>query len=391
VKSSRTDASLEEVRDEGLLTAPVAVPFLDLSTAHDALKDEILEDVARLIESNAFTNGPEVAAFERAFASYCQTPVCVGVGNGLDALRLGLLASGIEPRDEVIVPASTFVATFEAVAQAGGRLVVADVSEKDYNLDPEAAAAAIGSRTRFLLPVHLYGQMADMRSLGRLAKRHDLAVLEDACQAHGAIRDGLRAGSTGFAGAFSFYPGKNLGALGDAGALVTHDELLAARVRALREHGQTAKYRHDFEGYTSRLDTIQAAVLLRKLPFLDTWNEQRREAARLYGEALLGVGDLRLLPVPPGSEPVWHLYPVRTADPVRLADFLRARGIGTGFHYPEPPHRSEAYARLGYREGAFPVAERISREVVSLPLFPGMTEVQVEAVVDGVADFFRRG
>jgi dTDP-4-amino-4,6-dideoxygalactose transaminase len=379
------------VRDERLLTAPAAVPFLDLSTAHEALKDEILEDISRLIDSNAFTNGPEVAAFEEAFASYCGRRLCVGVANGLDALRLGLLAAGIEPGDEVIVPASTFVATFEAVAQAGGRLVVADVSEGDYNLDPDASAAAIGPRTRFLLPVHLYGQMADMRSLAGLAERYDLAVLEDACQAHGATREGLRAGSVGFAAAFSFYPGKNLGAMGDAGGLVTNDETLAARVRALREHGQTAKYRHDLEGYTSRLDTIQAAVLLRKLPLLDAWNEQRREAARLYGETLAGVGDLHLLPVPPGSEPVWHLYPVRTADPARLADFLRARGMGTGFHYPEPPHLSRAYGALGYRPGAFPVAERIARETISLPLFPGITEMQVEAVADAVGDFFRHG
>jgi dTDP-4-amino-4,6-dideoxygalactose transaminase len=379
------------VRDDRLLSPPAEVPFLDLSSVHGALKEEILEDVSRLIDSNAFTNGPEVAAFERAFASYCGTSTCVGVGNGLDALRLGLIAAGIEPGDEVVVPANTFIATFEAVAQAGGRIVVVDVSDNDYNLDPDALATAIGPRTRFVLPVHLYGQMADIRSLARLAEQHDLALLEDACQAHGAIRDGVRAGSGGFAAAFSFYPGKNLGAMGDAGALVTDDDMLASRVRALREHGQTSKYRHDVEGYTARLDTIQAAVLLRKLPLLELWNEQRREAAGLYGEALSDVGDLRFLPVPPGSEPVWHLYPVRTANPARLADFLRTRGIATAFHYPEPPHRSQAYARLGHQEGAFPVAEQIAREVISLPIFPGISELQLEAVVDAVADFFRHG
>lgn len=379
------------MRDERLLSPTVTVPFLDLGVTHKALKDEILEDVSRLIDSGAFTNGPEVAAFERAFAGYCGTSASVGIASGLDALRLGLIAAGIEPGDEVVVPANTFVATFEAVTQAGGRPVVADVSLDDYNLDPDAAADAVGPRTRFLLPVHLYGQLADLRRLCELANRRGLSVLEDACQAHGAVRDGIRAGAGGLAGGFSFYPGKNLGAMGDAGALATNDQALAARVRALREHGQTAKYRHEVEGFTARLDTIQAAVLLRKLPLLDDWNEQRGDAARLYEEGLADVGDLRFLPVPEGSEPVWHLYPVRTADPRRLADFLRTRGIATGFHYPEPPHLSGAYAWLGHREGAFPVAERLARELISLPLFPGISEVQLESVVDGVTDFFRHG
>jgi dTDP-4-amino-4,6-dideoxygalactose transaminase len=365
-----------------------AVPFLDLGPSHAPLKEAILEEIGELLDSGAFTNGPAVACFEEAFAAYCGVDHCVGVGSGLDAIRLGLLATGLEPGDEVIVPAATFVATLEAVTQAGGVPVVADVSDDDYCLDPAAASAATGDRTRVLMPVHLYGQMADMRALRALAAQRRLTVLEDACQAHGAERQGLRAGSAGEVAAFSFYPGKNLGAAGDAGALVSNDGETAARVRALREHGQTAKYVHALEGWTARLDTIQALVLSHKLPLLDGWNEQRRAAAAFYEDGLDGVGDLRLPPVASGSDPVWHLYVVRTADPTALAIFLRERGIGTGRHYPDPVHLTEAYAHLGYRRGDFPVAEALSRECLSLPIFPGIDEAQLAAVVDGVRSYF---
>jgi dTDP-4-amino-4,6-dideoxygalactose transaminase len=367
------------------------VPFLDLSRVHDDLKAQIIEGISDMIDANAFINGAAVARFEQEFADYCGAGHCVGVASGLDALRLALLAAGIEPGDEVIVPALTFVATFEAVAQAGGTPLVVDVTEHDYNIDVPAVAAAITARTRFILPVHLYGQMADMQALGELAAQRGLQILEDACQAHGASRDGLRAGETGGAGAFSFYPGKNLGAMGDAGALVTSDEELADCVRALREHGQRAKYRHELEGYTARLDTIQALVLLRKLPLLDEWNAQRDEAARFYTEALQGLGDLRLPPVPEGSNPVWHLYVIRTAAPEPLAHYLRDRGIGTGRHYPEPPHLSLAYTYLGHGRGDFPVGESLADELLSLPIFPGITERELEAVVDAIASFFCHG
>ena len=248
---------------------------------NEPIRAEFLEAVAGLLDSGAFVNGPAVGSFEHAFASYCQTADAVGVASGLDALRLALLAGGIEPGDEVIVPAQTFVATLEAVTQAGGTPVPAEISSLDYNLDSEAAEAAVTPRTRFLLPVHLYGQMADMQSLRSLADRAQLAIVEDACQAHGAERDGLRAGAAGLAGAFSFYPAKNLGAMGDAGALTTDDAAVAESVRALREHGQRRKYHHDLEGYTARLDTIQAIVLELKLRLLDGWNEERRAAARV--------------------------------------------------------------------------------------------------------------
>jgi len=360
------------------------VPFLDLAPVHGGLKAQLLADIADLIDTGAFTNGPAVAAFERAFADYCGSDRCIGVASGLDGLRLALVAAGLEPGDEVVVPANTFAATFEAITQAGGVPVPADASERDYNLDPAAAAHAVGARTRFVLAVHLYGQLADVIALRGLR----IPLIEDACQAHGATRDGITAGTAGVAAAFSFYPGKNLGAMGDAGAIVTNDAGLAELVVALREHGQRAKYRHDFEGWTARLDTIQALVLLRKLPLLDTWNEQRRTVAALYRDALRGIGDLRLPPVARWSEPVWHLYPVRTTRVAELAEFLRERGIGTGRHYPEPPHLSRAYEYLGLRRGAFPVAETLANELLSLPIFPGMTESQIATVAETVAAFF---
>jgi dTDP-4-amino-4,6-dideoxygalactose transaminase len=289
----------------------------------------------------------------------------------------------------VIVPAFTFAATLEAVVQTGGEPVLVDVGEHDYNLDPQAAADAVTPRTRFLLPVHLYGQLADMVDFERLAEQHDLSIVEDACQAHGARRDDRQAGAAGLAGAFSFYPSKNLGALGDAGAMVTNDRQLAARVRVLREHGQRRKYVHDVVGYTARLDTIQAVALLRKLPRLDVWNGERRAAARFYAQHLGGIGDLILPRALPESEPVWHLYVVRTADPDGLAAFLAERGIGTGRHYPQPLHRAPAYRRLGHRAGAFPVSERLASEVLSLPMFPSIREEQQAAVVAAIVDYFQ--
>jgi dTDP-3-amino-3,4,6-trideoxy-alpha-D-glucose transaminase len=284
----------------------------------------------------------------------------------------------------------TFVATFEAVTQAGGVPVPVDVSEGDYGMDSAAAAAAVGERTRMLMPVHLYGRLADMAALSQLAQSRGLDVVEDACQAHGASRGDARAGTTGRAGAFSFYPAKNLGAMGDAGALVTDDAELADTVRALREHGQRTKYRHDIVGWTARLDTIHAAVLLRKLPYLDEWNAQRRAAADLYAAGLAGVGDL-VLPDVEDRGQVWHVFVVCTALRDGLADHLAARNIGTGRHYPEPPHLSDAYRSLGYSAGSFPVAERIAGQALSLPMFPGITESQVEQVVDGIRSWFDGG
>ncbi len=368
-----------------------SLPFVDLSYVNAAVEQDVLDDVAALIRSGAFTNGPHVARFEEAFAGFCRVRECVGVASGLDALRLALLALGIGPGDEVIVPAQTFIATFEAVSQAGATPVIADVGEDDWNLAADAAAAAVTPRTRCILPVHLFGQMADMRRLAALADRNGLRMIEDACQAHGASRDGLRPGAAADAAAFSFYPTKNLGAFGDAGALVTADPALAGSARGLRQHGERARGSSERIGYTARLDTLQAAVLLRKLPLLGEWTRMRRETAALYAAALAAVGDVRTLPVPAGSEPVWHLCPIRTAQAEGLRAFLAERGIETGRHYPQPPHLAPAYAVLGHRAGAFPVAERLAAETVSLPVFPGMSEAQAAWVADSVREYFDRG
>jgi dTDP-4-amino-4,6-dideoxygalactose transaminase len=377
------------VRD--VVQSPLTVPFVDLSPMNAAVGQAVLEGFEQTIRSGDFTNGSEVGEFEAAFADYCGSRHCVGVASGLDGLRLALLSAGIEPGDEVILPALTFAATAEAVVQAGGTPVLVDVSESDYTIDPDAATSAVTPATRWLLPVHLFGQLADLEALLATAERHALCILEDACQAHGATRAGRRAGATGHAGAFSFYPTKNLGAFGDAGAVVTDEEEHARRIRALREHGQVRKYEHELAGYTSRLDTLQAIVLLHKLPLLERWNEERRAIARKYDEALADVGDLWLPPVPHDSEPVWHLYVVRTAAPDELAAFLAERGVATGRHYPQPIHLAPAFAELGYPEGSFPVAEAIARECLSLPVFPGMSEGQIGSVVAGVDAYFHDG
>ena len=384
-------ARLAPMSERTRTAAGSSVPFLDLRPMHDGLGPAVLSELASVIEEGAFINGPQVASFERAFAAYCTTAHCVGMSSGLDALRLGLLAAEIELGAEVIVPANTFVATFEAVTQAGLVPVPVDVGQSDYGLDPRAVESAVGSRTQAVLAVHLYGQLSNMRELDAIARRSRVALVEDAAQAHGATRDGFRAGAAGHFAAFSFYPGKNLGAMGDAGALATDDETLAEHARALREHGQRSKYVHEREGYTARLDTFQAVALLHKLPHLDGWNAQRAKVASSYREGLTGVGDLRLPETPDGSTPVWHLYVVRTAEPERLAEFLRERGIGTGRHYPIPPHLSAAYASLGYREGAFPVSESLARECLSLPMFPGLSVAQADAVIEAVREYFANG
>jgi dTDP-4-amino-4,6-dideoxygalactose transaminase len=367
------------------------VPFVDLGPASAAVKERVLERIAQTLDRGDFLNGEAVGDFERRFAQFVGSTHCLGVSSGLDALRISLLASGIDRGDGVIVPAGTFAATFEAILQAGGRPIVVDVSDEDYNLDVEQVETAAAGGAAHVLPVHLYGQMADMRALHRIADQHGLCIIEDACQAHGASRDGLAAGQGSLAAAFSFYPAKNLGAMGDAGALVTDDDELASRARALRVHGETRKYHHEYVGYTARLDTIQAIVLEEKLPLLTEWNQQRRAAARFYSERLAGLEGLRVPTTPAGSEPVWHLYVVRVSDAQGLAAFLRDRGIQTGRHYPEPVHLSPAYRDLGFARGDFPIAEALAREALSLPLYPGISERQLGFVCESVRDYFNAG
>jgi dTDP-4-amino-4,6-dideoxygalactose transaminase len=369
------------------VTEGVPVPFVDLGPASSAVKARVLARVSETLDRGDFLNGEAVLVFEQEFAEFVGRAHCVGLSSGLDALRLSLVASGLAPGGGVIVPAATFAATFEAVLQAGGKPVVVDVTEEDYGLDVAQTAAAVAEGASHIIPVHLYGQMSDMQALSRIAERRGTQIIEDACQAHGASRDGVRAGRTSRAAAFSFYPSKNLGAMGDAGALVTDDEELASRVRALRVHGETRKYHHEYVGYTARLDTIQAIVLLEKLPLLEDWNRQRREAAHFYSRALSDVDGLRLPSEAPRSDSVWHLYVVRSAEPERMAEFLAARGIQTGRHYPEPAHLSPAYRDLGFGPGDFPVAEALAREALSLPLYPGITQAQLEWVCEAVRDY----
>lgn len=368
----------------------VGVPFVDLQRVNAPLKAEILRRISELVDRSEFGCGAAVAAFESAFAAACGRAACAGVASGLDALRLALEAAGLERGDEVLVPANTFIATFEAISQAGGRPLPVDATTVDLNLDVDAAASAIGPRTAFVLPVHLYGQLADMTAIAELARRHGLGVLEDAAQAHGATRDGRAPGEGTLGAAFSFYPAKNLGAMGDAGAVVSDDAELVARMRQLREHGQVQKYEHGLIGWTSRLDAFQAEVLSVKLPHLAAWTADRVRAASLYLKLLDGVGDLVLPPVAPGSEPVWHLFVVRTASPDDLAAHLRDRGIATGRHYPQPPHLSPAYSGLGFGKGSFPVAEALAEGALSLPVFGGMTEAEVEYVAAAVQSYFDR-
>jgi dTDP-4-amino-4,6-dideoxygalactose transaminase len=369
------------------------VPFVDLAPSNEAVKRRVLERISEMIDRGDFTNGEAVAEFERALAGHVGRQHCVAVSSGLDALRLSLIASGLTPGAGVIVPAMTFAATFEAVIQAGGTPVVVDITDDDYNLDVGETERTAASGATHLLPVHLYGQVADMHQLSSIGERYDLKIVEDACQAHGARRDGLAAGNVGLAATFSFYPTKNLGAMGDAGALVTDDSALAEHARALRVHGETRKYHHEYVGYTARLDTMQAVVLLEKLPLLEEWNGERRVAAEFYKDALTDLESLglRLPPEPAGSESVWHLYVVRTSDREQLAAFLADQGIQTGRHYPEPPHLAPAYRNLGLRHGDFPVAEALAREGLSLPLFPGITETQLARVCEAVRTFFAMG
>ena len=365
--------------------AAQTVPFLDLGAGYDELRDDLDAAYRRVMGSGWYIGGGEVEAFEEAFAYYCGAAHGVGVGNGLEALHLILRAYGIGEGDEVIVPSNTYIATWLAVTYTGATPVPVEPDARTYNLDPDRLAAAVTPRTRAVMPVHLYGQPADMDPVLEVARQHDLRVVEDAAQAHGARYRGRRVGALGDAAGFSFYPGKNLGAFGDAGAVTTDDADLADRLRALRNYGSRRKYHNETVGYNSRLDPLQAAFLGVKLEHLDAWNARRARIAARYLDALGGT-DLVLPTVPDWADPVWHLFVVRTADRAGLLAHLERAGIGTLVHYPVPPHRQPAYAGLGIEEGALPVAEAIHREVVSLPIGPQQTDEQTDAVITAVRD-----
>ncbi len=388
-----------------------SIPFLDLVTPHVELEPELTAVFQQVIRSASFIGGPMVVNFEKAFATFCETQHAVAVNSGTDALRFALMAAGVRPGDVAVTVPNTFIATTEAISQAGALPEFVDIDERTYNMDPDklreyleqkclrdASGKLISCRSgrpvTTVVPVHLYGQMADMDAILELAERFGLMVVEDACQAHGAgyfsrkQNRWLAAGSIGRAAAFSFYPGKNLGACGEAGAVTTNDQALAAQVCMLRDHGQAKKYYHDMEGYNGRLDAIQAGLLHVKLNHLAKWNGQRRARAAEYKKLFESAGD----PLNPPYEPSWsravyHLYVVRTDDREGLMAFLKEQNIGTGIHYPIPLHLQKAYQRLGYRQGDFPICEKVACEIVSLPMFPQLKPDQQQAVVKAVADF----
>jgi dTDP-4-amino-4,6-dideoxygalactose transaminase len=398
----------------GSHSTPNSIPFLDLVTPHVELEQELTEVFRKALRTAGFIGGPMVEEFEKAFAEFCETSHSVAISSGTDALRFALMASGVKPGDVVVTVPHTFIATTEAISQAGALPEFVDIDEQTYNMDPaklkeylkkqctvDDAGKLISLRSgrpvTAVVPVHLYGQMADMDPILELAEHFHLVVIEDACQAHGAEyfsrkhNRWMKAGSMGRAAAFSFYPGKNLGACGEAGAATTNDAGIAKTMKMLRDHGQATKYYHDVEGYNGRLDSIQAGLLHVKLAHLAKWNAQRRERAAEYNSLFKKSGTDVQVPFEPScSRPVFHLYVVRFADREGLMSHLKDAGIGTGIHYPIPLHLQKAYVSLGYRAGDFPVTERVAREILSLPMFPQLGAEQQATIVDEVLRFASR-
>jgi dTDP-4-amino-4,6-dideoxygalactose transaminase len=361
----------------------LTVPFVDLRAQYATIKADIDSAIASVIDRSAFIQGAEVAAFEREFAEYCGADACASTANGTDALYIALRTLGIGPGDEVITVAHTFIATTEAISQCGARPVLVDIRDDTMLLDPGQLEAAITPRTKAIIPVHLYGQVCDMDAILPIARRHGLKVVEDAAQAHGATWHGRRTGGIGDVTCFSFYPAKNLGAFGDAGAIVSDSRAFIEAARTLANHGRQSKYIHLQEGVSSRLDGLQAAILRVKLRHLDAWNAARRRIARAYLSALAGSG-VELPGVASACDPVWHLFVVRAADRDGLQASLKAKGIETGIHYPCPLHLQPAYGSLGVPRGSLPVTERTAARILSLPMFPEMTDVQVDHVAAAV-------
>lgn len=365
------------------------IPFVDLKAQYLSIKPEVDAAIQHILETTQFTLGAEVAEFEKEFAAYSQAAFGAGVNTGTSALHLGLLAAGIGPGDEVITTPFTFVATVAAIYYTGATPVLVDIDPATYTIDPAQIEAAVTSRTKAIIPVHLYGQPADMDPIMAIAKKHGLIVLEDACQAHGAEYKGKRVGAIGDMAAFSFYPGKNLGAYGEGGMLTTDNAAFNRTVRMLRDWGAERKYHHELKGYNYRLEGMQGGVLRVKLKYLDKWTEQRRAAAARYDALFAGTG----LPTPyvrPDVRHVYHIYAVRTPDRAAWQEALNAKGVQSGIHYPIPVHLLPAYADLGYKAGQFPHAEKAAAEVLSLPMFPEFTEQQQDVVVAAVSDLQRK-
>jgi dTDP-4-amino-4,6-dideoxygalactose transaminase len=361
----------------------IHIPLVDLKAQYLSIKPEIDSAISRVIAATSFILGEEAAAFEQAFASAVGARGCVGVASGTAALHLALLAVDLRPGDEVITTAHTFIATTEALSQIGAKPVFVDIDPRTYNIDPNLVEDAITPRTKGILPVHLYGLPAEMNPLRDIANRHNLWLIEDAAQAHAAEYYGERCGSIGDLACFSFYPGKNLGAYGDAGAVTGNDESLLARVRKLRDHGRTSKYEHDEIGFGERLDGLQAAILAAKLPHLERWTESRRAHAKVYNELLAGR-DVETPFEPPGFRHVYHLYVLRTPHRDDVFEYLKSKGIDAGIHYPVPLHRQPAYLKKGYGEIRLPITERVASEVISLPMYPELSSEQIDYVAQAL-------
>ena len=362
------------------------IPLIDLRAQQAEVADDVRSGLDAVFESAAFIGGPLVQRFEEAYAAWTDVAHCIGVGNGTDALELALRAAGVEAGGEVVLPANTFIATAEAVSRIGAIPVLVDVEPDHLLIDPSLVGAAVTTRTQAIVPVHLFGQVAKMEQILALAGDRGVPVVEDAAQSHGARRNGRYAGSFGVAAGTSFYPGKNLGAAGDGGAVTTNDPDVAQTIRVMAAHGSPRKYEHVMIGMNSRLDAVQAVVLQAKLARLPEWNERRRQAAARYGELLAGVTGVKVPMVGEGNEHVWHLYVVQVNDRDRVLGTLNAAGIGAGIHYPTPVHLTGAYAHLGLGRGDFPVAEAAADQILSLPLFPHITRGQQERVVEVLAD-----
>jgi dTDP-4-amino-4,6-dideoxygalactose transaminase len=394
------------------MTSSTKIPFLDLVTPHQELEAELLAVVKQAFNNAGFIGGPMVEEFERHFAEFCAAKHCIGVNSGTDALRFAFMAAGIESGDIIVTVPHTFIATTEAISQAGGQIAFVDIDEQTYTMDPRKLRAYLETHCDFdsrsgklierrskhrvagIVPVHLYGQTADMDPILELAQKYNLFVIEDACQAHGAeyfskkANAWKRAGTMGKAAAFSFYPGKNLGACGEGGAITTNDDAMAARMKMIRDHGQAKKYYHDIEGYNGRLDSIQAGWLSVKLRHLAKWNESRRTLAHRYHDALKEAKGAIAIPVEASwTKGVYHLYVIRTQDREALQASLAEAGIGFGIHYPIPLHLQKAYQNLGYKKGDFPVTEQVAEEIVSLPMFPQLTNSQLDQVANRVKEF----
>lgn len=364
------------------------VPFVDLRAQYQTIKQDIDAAIGAVIEDTAFIGGKHVETFEKLFADYCGCRYCVGVSSGTSALHLALVALGVGPGDEVITAANTFIATTEAITHAGAFPVLVDVDPLTNNIDVSRIGAAIGPKTKAIIPVHLYGQMAEMDAIMDLGRRHSLFVIEDACQAQGAAFKGKRAGSYGDAAGFSFYPAKNLGAYGDAGAVVTNDKAVADRIRLYANHGRRGATDHAVEGFNARLDGIQAAVLSAKLPHLEKWNMMRRQAAERYDKLLSGL-DVTAPMEAAGAMHIYHLYVIRVKDRDRVKREIEDRGVGCGLHYPIPIHLLDAYKHLGKPAGSYPVAEAAAGEILSLPMFAEITPEQQQYVADCIRDVVR--